>query len=125
MTGFALISMNIVSAIENIRAYAEIDRARKIAERDLEIGRQIQAGFFPAALPEHPHWEIEAYFKPSRQVAGDFGKICKIVTSGSIRQDIKTDRVKPPGYGFRAESLTQHCCLMYPVFKRGQIGLQK
>jgi serine phosphatase RsbU (regulator of sigma subunit) len=40
--------------------------------RELEIGRNIQAGFLPEALPAIPGWEIGARFRPARQVAGDF-----------------------------------------------------
>ena len=40
--------------------------------RELEIGRNIQAGFLPDALPAIPGWEIAARFRPARQVAGDF-----------------------------------------------------
>jgi serine phosphatase RsbU (regulator of sigma subunit)/CHASE2 domain-containing sensor protein len=72
MITFALISIQVVSAIENARSYAAAEKAREIAERDLEIGRQIQSGFFPDVLPEFAGWEIAAHFKPARQVAGDF-----------------------------------------------------
>ena len=41
-------------------------------ERELEIGRQIQASFLPDSLPQSPGWEIAASFRPARQVAGDF-----------------------------------------------------
>jgi serine phosphatase RsbU (regulator of sigma subunit) len=40
--------------------------------RELEIGRNIQAGFLPDTLPLIPGWEIAARFQPARQVAGDF-----------------------------------------------------
>ena len=40
--------------------------------RELEIGRNIQAGFLPDTLPAIPGWEIAARFQPARQVAGDF-----------------------------------------------------
>jgi sigma-B regulation protein RsbU (phosphoserine phosphatase) len=40
--------------------------------RELEIGRNIQAGFLPDALPAIPGWEVAARFRPARQVAGDF-----------------------------------------------------
>ena len=40
--------------------------------RELEIGRNIQAGFLPDTLPAIPRWEIGARFRPARQVAGDF-----------------------------------------------------
>ncbi len=40
--------------------------------QELEIGRQIQAGFFPAFLPQPPGWEVAARFRAAREVAGDF-----------------------------------------------------
>jgi serine phosphatase RsbU (regulator of sigma subunit) len=51
------------------------DRERMHAqslERELEIGRQIQASFLPESLPSENGWEIAASFHPARQVAGDF-----------------------------------------------------
>lgn len=51
------------------------DRERMWAEsmeRELEIGRRIQAGFFPNRLPSPAGWELAAHFEPARQVAGDF-----------------------------------------------------
>jgi serine phosphatase RsbU (regulator of sigma subunit) len=44
----------------------------KSLERDLEIGREIQAGFLPTELPTAPGWEIVASLKSAREVAGDF-----------------------------------------------------
>jgi sigma-B regulation protein RsbU (phosphoserine phosphatase) len=41
-------------------------------ERDLEIGREIQAGFLPEKLPQVPGWEVKAHFHPAREVSGDF-----------------------------------------------------
>lgn len=41
-------------------------------KRDLQIGREIQAGFFPARLPQPPGWELKARFWAAREVAGDF-----------------------------------------------------
>jgi len=72
MTAIALIAVQMNRAITGARAFAETDKARKIAEHELEIGRRIQAGFFPEMMPVLPDWEIAAYFKPARQVAGDF-----------------------------------------------------
>ena len=51
------------------------DRERIYAaslERELEIGREIQRGFFPETLPQVAGWTIAAHFSPARQVAGDF-----------------------------------------------------
>lgn len=44
----------------------------KSLERELEIGREIQAGFLPSACPRLDGWEIAARFEPARSVAGDF-----------------------------------------------------
>jgi serine phosphatase RsbU (regulator of sigma subunit) len=44
----------------------------KSLERELDIGREIQKGFLPAELPKVEGWEIAAYFKAAREVAGDF-----------------------------------------------------
>ena len=44
----------------------------RAAEHELEIGRHIQSGFLPDALPETPGYEIEGYFQAARVVAGDF-----------------------------------------------------
>ena len=41
-------------------------------ERELEIGRQIQASFLPEQLPQESGWEFSAYFRAAREVAGDF-----------------------------------------------------
>jgi phosphoserine phosphatase RsbU/P len=44
----------------------------KMAERELEIGREIQASFLPEELPQAPGWEICSQFEAARLVAGDF-----------------------------------------------------
>ncbi|GGJ52061.1 PP2C family protein-serine/threonine phosphatase [Deinococcus roseus] len=44
----------------------------KLIERDVEIGRDIQLSFLPKSLPERPGWELSAFFRPAREVAGDF-----------------------------------------------------
>jgi sigma-B regulation protein RsbU (phosphoserine phosphatase) len=72
MAALALLAIQVASAVSNARSHAKTENARRMAEKELEIGRQIQAGFFPTRLPAPPGWEIAAYFKPARQVAGDF-----------------------------------------------------
>ncbi len=39
---------------------------------ELQVGRQVQAGFLPESLPEHAGWQLTARFHPARHVAGDF-----------------------------------------------------
>lgn len=65
-------------ALEDARVRTEIERARQVAERELEIGRQIQAGFLPARLPAPSGWEIAAHFQPALQVSGDFYDVFEI-----------------------------------------------
>jgi sigma-B regulation protein RsbU (phosphoserine phosphatase) len=48
-------------------------------ERELEIGRRIQASFLPEEIPQLPGWEIAARFEPARQVAGDFYDLFPLV----------------------------------------------
>jgi serine phosphatase RsbU (regulator of sigma subunit) len=40
--------------------------------RELDIARDIQKGFLPDRLPCLTDWELAAYFKAAREVAGDF-----------------------------------------------------
>lgn len=44
---------------------------RRVLERELEIGREIQSSFLPRSLPQPPGWELDARFFAQRQVAGD------------------------------------------------------
>jgi sigma-B regulation protein RsbU (phosphoserine phosphatase) len=48
-------------------------------ERELEIGRRIQASFLPQEIPQLPGWEIATRFQPARQVAGDFYDLFPLV----------------------------------------------
>jgi phosphoserine phosphatase RsbU/P len=41
-------------------------------QREMAIGHQIQTDFLPKRLPEIPGWDLAAYFKAARDVAGDF-----------------------------------------------------
>ncbi len=62
----------IYTGIEKALLLAQTERARKIAERELEIGREIQSGFFPEHLPIPENWELITHFQAARHVAGDF-----------------------------------------------------
>lgn len=42
------------------------------AEHERRIGREIQEGFLPAALPAPDGWELEARLRTARDVGGDF-----------------------------------------------------
>ena len=66
------IAGQIAAAVDNAQLHSKTEMALDIAERDLEIGRQIQSGFFPERLPVLEDWEIATHFHAARQVAGDF-----------------------------------------------------
>jgi sigma-B regulation protein RsbU (phosphoserine phosphatase) len=59
-------------ALENARLWEQEKMYRKALERELEIGREIQAGFLPEELPVIQGWEIAASLMSAREVAGDF-----------------------------------------------------
>ncbi|HET9908976.1 MAG TPA: PAS domain S-box protein [Anaerolineales bacterium] len=75
------IAGQIAAAVDNAQLHEKTEHALDVAERDLEIGRQIQSGFFPEKLPHIPGWEIAAHFNAARQVAGDFYDAFKIKNS--------------------------------------------
>jgi sigma-B regulation protein RsbU (phosphoserine phosphatase) len=54
------------------KSQSNLQRANQAMQRELEIGRQIQASFLPKTLPQPPGWEIAACFEAARMVAGDF-----------------------------------------------------
>ena len=54
------------ASLKQVEAYS------RVLDQELENGRAIQANFFPKNLPQLPGLEMAAYFKPARQVAGDF-----------------------------------------------------
>ena len=78
------IASQIATAVDNAQLHAKTESALDVAERDLEIGRQIQSGFFPESLPQIPGWEIATHFHAARQVAGDFYDVFQIKNSDFI-----------------------------------------
>jgi sigma-B regulation protein RsbU (phosphoserine phosphatase) len=55
-----------VEYLRQVEAYSQA------LNKELEKGREIQRNFLPSQLLQVPGWEIAAFFKPARQVAGDF-----------------------------------------------------
>jgi len=64
-------------SFEQVEAYSET------LNNELEKGRRMQINFLPASLIQLPGWETAAFFKPARQVAGDFYDVFRI-PGGSI-----------------------------------------
>ncbi|NDJ53642.1 MAG: SpoIIE family protein phosphatase, partial [Chloroflexi bacterium] len=66
-----LLSNQAALAIEKTRLYEEALQRKKI-EEELLVGRQIQMSLLPERDPEVPGWEVVSYYRPARQVGGDF-----------------------------------------------------
>jgi serine phosphatase RsbU (regulator of sigma subunit)/anti-sigma regulatory factor (Ser/Thr protein kinase) len=45
---------------------------RQRFEQELEVARLIQQNFLPKELPDLPGWQIAAFYRPAREVGGDF-----------------------------------------------------
>jgi serine phosphatase RsbU (regulator of sigma subunit)/anti-sigma regulatory factor (Ser/Thr protein kinase) len=50
---------------------AEI-RRRERYEQELQVAQLIQQNFLPKELPEHVGWSLDAFYRPAREVGGDF-----------------------------------------------------
>jgi phosphoserine phosphatase RsbU/P len=67
-----LLQARIGACLEKKRLRDLEKRHARSMERELDIGRAIQAGFLPDSMPTVAGWELAARFRPARQVAGDF-----------------------------------------------------
>jgi serine phosphatase RsbU (regulator of sigma subunit)/anti-sigma regulatory factor (Ser/Thr protein kinase) len=47
-------------------------RERQRMEQELQVAKLIQQHFLPKELPQLPGWQVEAYYRPAREVGGDF-----------------------------------------------------
>ncbi len=72
MVLMSFLALQVIRAIENARILNQSEMEKHLIEHELEIGRQIQSSFFPEKLPKIPGWEMSAFFRPARQVSGDF-----------------------------------------------------
>jgi serine phosphatase RsbU (regulator of sigma subunit) len=68
----ALLRARINASLAGKRLHDNEQKYLKSLARELEIGREIQADFLPAELPQIPGWELAVFFKAARDVAGDF-----------------------------------------------------
>ena len=58
-------------SIENARLHAK-EIQQQLINQELETARGIQERFLPDKVPQHPEWDIAAFWHPARNVAGDF-----------------------------------------------------
>jgi len=47
-------------------------RSRERIEQELRVATTIQQNFLPRKLPDLPGWDVSAYYRPAREVGGDF-----------------------------------------------------
>jgi sigma-B regulation protein RsbU (phosphoserine phosphatase) len=80
-TGFRSVLLDITERKEK---ETTIIRAKKQAERELEIAREIQSSFLVKDYPQPEGWEIATHIRPARQVSGDFYDVFPIAASRQI-----------------------------------------
>ncbi|MEK6222279.1 MAG: SpoIIE family protein phosphatase [Chloroflexota bacterium] len=67
-----LLQARLTSGLEKKR-FRDIEKKYlQVLQREMEIGKEIQAGFLPDEIPLIKNWDIGAYFHAAREVAGDF-----------------------------------------------------
>jgi serine phosphatase RsbU (regulator of sigma subunit)/anti-sigma regulatory factor (Ser/Thr protein kinase) len=57
---------------ELVRRQAAAAASRERIEQELRVATLIQQNFLPRELPDLPGWQVDAYYKPAREVGGDF-----------------------------------------------------
>src|SRR5215211_6238262 len=60
------------SASPILEALAQETRQRERLEQELEVARRIQQASLPKEMPQLEEWQIAPYYKPAREVGGDF-----------------------------------------------------
>ncbi len=55
-----------------VRRQAAEARTRERIEQELRVATLIQQNFLPKELPNLPGWHVSAYYRPAREVGGDF-----------------------------------------------------
>ncbi len=73
-----LLLARLKACLEKKRLYDLEQKYLKGLERELEIGREIQADFLPGEILQPAGWEIAAFFQAAREVAGDFYDVFQI-----------------------------------------------
>ncbi len=65
------IAHQLAMAMESERLAREVLEQQRL-EREIELGRDIQASFLPSECPSGPNWQLSALWRAARQVSGDF-----------------------------------------------------
>jgi serine phosphatase RsbU (regulator of sigma subunit)/putative methionine-R-sulfoxide reductase with GAF domain len=65
------IAQQTAMAIQNDRLQKAV-LSRERLEREFQLAREIQQTFLPEKLPEPEEWQVDARWRPAREVGGDF-----------------------------------------------------
>lgn len=65
------ISQQAALAVQNDRFQRETVRRERL-DREMQLAREIQRTFLPHSLPRLSGWDLDVYWRPAREVAGDF-----------------------------------------------------
>lgn len=71
------IAMQTAPAIE-IAHLHQMELEKAFIERDLQTAYQVQAGLLPHTMPVLDGWRLAAYWKPAREVGGDFYEFIRL-----------------------------------------------
>jgi sigma-B regulation protein RsbU (phosphoserine phosphatase) len=63
---------SLASVVLNNHLLLQRQQALSKVENDILVARRIHDGFLPATLPRPAGWQIDARFRPAREVGGDF-----------------------------------------------------
>jgi serine phosphatase RsbU (regulator of sigma subunit) len=74
----AILHARLNAGLEKKRLYDLEQQHLRSLERELEIGREIQAGFLPNMILQPLGWRIKAHFQAAREVAGDFYDVFEV-----------------------------------------------
>jgi serine phosphatase RsbU (regulator of sigma subunit) len=66
-----LLANQAANAIDKARLYQETLKRQRLVE-ELSVARKIQLSLLPKAPPKVSGWEFAAFYRPARQIGGDF-----------------------------------------------------
>jgi len=73
-----LLNSRVGACLEKKRLRDQEQAYLAATREQMQLGRQIQADFMPAELPQLAGWDIAACFRPAYEVAGDFYDVFRL-----------------------------------------------
>lgn len=75
---FAQTLANMICVAYENKRLVEQESKQKIVERDLFLASEIQRVLIPDKFPETPHFDVSAFYKPYRNIGGDYYDFFKV-----------------------------------------------